>query len=226
MDISVVDLFGPVPTIGRLFLAAILGAVIGLEREASGKPAGFRTNLLICLGAALITEFSIAVAYDVTLPNGFRADPGRIAAQIVSGIGFLGAGTILKTHGHIVGLTTAATMWVVAGIGMAVGGGAYVLALSGSLITFLALRFLGRVDDRVLTDRWDRQTVTIEVSRARQPEDIQTALEKLGLDAELLEVERKPERTILSFVNRGRRQTEVAADLLRAEPDILKITVR
>jgi putative Mg2+ transporter-C (MgtC) family protein len=77
-------------------LAAALGGIIGLEREASGKPAGFRTNLLICLGAALVTELSIEVARDVELPGGFRADPGRIAAQIVSGVGFLGAGTILR----------------------------------------------------------------------------------------------------------------------------------
>jgi putative Mg2+ transporter-C (MgtC) family protein len=226
MDISVVDLQGLLAIVGRLFLAAVLGALIGLEREASGKPAGFRTNLLICLGAALITELSINVARDGTLPNGLRADPGRIAAQIVSGIGFLGAGTILKTQGHIIGLTTAATMWVVAGIGMAVGGGFYVLALAGALITFLALRFLGRLDDRVLPARWDRQTVTIEVPRARALEDVEASLQKLGLEVELLQVERQPERTIMAFVTTGRTRTMIASDLLRVEPDILKVTVR
>lgn len=225
MDISAIDLQGLLSTIGRLFLATALGAIIGLEREASGKPAGFRTNLLICLGAALITEISIAVAADVSLPNGFRADPGRIAAQIVSGIGFLGAGTILKTHGHVVGLTTAATMWVVAGIGMAIGAAEYALGLSGALLTFLALRFLGRGEDR-LSDRWERQTVTIEVPRARALEDVQAAIKAMGLDVDLIEMERKPERTVLAFHTRGGAPAAFAADLLRAEPDILKITVR
>ncbi|MEO5511502.1 MAG: MgtC/SapB family protein, partial [Longimicrobiales bacterium] len=106
----------------RLLLAAALGGMIGLEREASGKPAGFRTNLLICLGAALLMEISKKVAFDSFARTGVPADPGRIAAQIVSGIGFLGAGTIMQSRGGIVtGLTTAATLWVVAAIGMAVG---------------------------------------------------------------------------------------------------------
>ncbi|MBA2245639.1 MAG: MgtC/SapB family protein, partial [Gemmatimonadetes bacterium] len=120
------DVLDQLALLGRLLLAAVLGGVIGLERELSGKPAGLRTNLLICVGAALLMDLSIAVAALANLPNEqagaiFRADPARIAAQIVSGIGFLGAGTILQARGNIIGLTTAATIWVVAAIGMAVG---------------------------------------------------------------------------------------------------------
>ncbi|HET9440753.1 MAG TPA: MgtC/SapB family protein, partial [Longimicrobiales bacterium] len=110
----------------RLLLAAALGGMIGLEREHSGKPAGFRTNMLICLGAALITEVSFNVAHTAS------GDPGRIAAQIVSGIGFLGAGTILHSRGSVYGLTTAATLWVVAAIGMAVGARSYLAAVIGT----------------------------------------------------------------------------------------------
>src|SRR5690554_1125523 len=100
----------------RLLLAAILGGLVGLEREISGKPAGLRTNLLICVGAALLTELSLSIGLlTAERPN---ADPARIAAQIVSGIGFLGAGTIIQARGSVVGLTTAATLWVVAAIGI------------------------------------------------------------------------------------------------------------
>src|SRR5688572_19631756 len=123
----------------RLILAAALGGMIGLEREASGKPAGFRTNLLICLGAALITE----VSYFVSQGGGANADPGRIAAQIVSGIGFLGAGSILHSRGGVTGLTTAATLWVVAAIGMAVGARAYLAAIVVTSLVMLALMVLG-----------------------------------------------------------------------------------
>jgi len=145
----------------RLCLAAALGALIGLEREASGKPAGFRTNLLICLGAALLTELSRAVALEAGSTTVFRSDPGRIAAQIVSGIGFLGAGTIMKARGEVTGLTTAATLWVVAAIGMAVGAGSYVLALLATTIVVFALFILVRVEERMIHRRPPDRTVEV-----------------------------------------------------------------
>ncbi len=129
---------------GRLALAALLGGMIGLEREWSGKPAGFRTNLLICLGAALVTELSLEVAA-LGNPAG-TADPGRIAAQIVSGIGFLGAGTIIQSRGSVIGLTTAATLWVVAAIGMAVGAGAYGDAVVATALVIVALLVLAQIE--------------------------------------------------------------------------------
>lgn len=128
----------------RLVIAAICGAAIGTEREMAGKYAGLRTNTLICLGAALFTFLSIkigtAVDPEELVPEViYRTDPARIAAQIVSGIGFLGAGAILQARGRIVGLTTAATIWVVAAIGMAAGAGAYVIAIGTTLITLFIL---------------------------------------------------------------------------------------
>jgi putative Mg2+ transporter-C (MgtC) family protein len=134
--------------LGRLLLAAALGGVVGLERERSGKPAGFRTNLLICVGAALLTELSLAVAAQAG--TGVPADPARIAAQIVSGIGFLGAGTIIQARGGVVGLTTAATLWVVAAIGMAVGARAYTEAVGTTVLVVLALLLLGRLEGRLV----------------------------------------------------------------------------
>src|SRR5690242_8660028 len=103
----------------QLGLATVCGGWIGLERELSGKPAGLRTNILICVGATLFTSLSVALSLG-------RGDPARIAAQILPGVGFIGAGTILHTRGSVSGLTSAATIWVVAAIGMALGGGAYV----------------------------------------------------------------------------------------------------
>ena len=101
--------------LGGLLLASLLGGAIGWEREHSGKPAGLRTNILICMAATLLTDLSVRLAPSFGGP----ADPGRIAAQIVTGMGFLGAGTIIQTRGTVTGLTTAATLWIVAAIGMA-----------------------------------------------------------------------------------------------------------
>lgn len=112
----------------RILLAAVLGAVIGLERQLHGKVAGVRTNMLICLGAAVLTMVSeqMGLKYDDSV--------GRIAAQVVSGVGFLGAGVIIRDRGGVHGLTTAATIWLVAAVGMAAGAGFHVLALSATLV--------------------------------------------------------------------------------------------
>jgi len=126
----------------RLLTAAVLGALIGLEREIHAHPAGMRTHLLVSLGAAGFTVLSIA---------GFPspgADPARIAAQIVTGIGFLGAGAILKEGATIKGLTTAASLWVVAAVGMAAGAGAWITALTITVIAIVSLWPLRLITDR------------------------------------------------------------------------------
>ena len=122
-----------------IILAVLLGAMIGLEREISGKAAGLRTNLLICLGAAVFTIISREMA------TGEEGSVTRIAAQIVTGVGFLGAGAIIQDRGGIHGLTTAATIWLVASVGMACGGRFYLLAIVTSLIAILALIGLGKL---------------------------------------------------------------------------------
>jgi putative Mg2+ transporter-C (MgtC) family protein len=124
-------------TVLRLVLAAILGGVIGLEREIKHKPAGLRTNLFICLGAAMFTILSFRLA------SLYPGDHTRIAAQIIPGIGFIGAGSILHSRGSVQGLTTAATLFVVASVGMAVGGGLYGSAVFATLVILAALAVLG-----------------------------------------------------------------------------------
>jgi putative Mg2+ transporter-C (MgtC) family protein len=127
----------------RLVLAVILGGIIGLEREMRDKPAGLRTNILICVGSTLFMSLSARVAQ---LLGG---DPTRIAAQIISGIGFLGAGAVLHSHGFVLGLTTAATIWVVAGVGMALGSGMYGVATFVTGMSLVTLYFLSYVEDKI-----------------------------------------------------------------------------
>lgn len=124
----------------RLVVAAILGGLIGLEREFNHRPTGLRTNLFICFGAALFTVLSTALA-------GVPSDAARIAAQIIPGIGFIGAGSILHTRGLPSGLTSAATLFVVASIGMAAGGGLYVTAMFATGVVLIALFALGHLEE-------------------------------------------------------------------------------
>ncbi len=121
----------------RLVVAALLGAAVGLEREVHGHQAGMRTHMLVSLGSAIFTVLSI---YGFTaVPGTASPDPTRIAAQVVTGIGFLGAGAILKFGTNVRGLTTAASLWVIAAVGLAAGAGDYVVAAVGSVIAVLAL---------------------------------------------------------------------------------------
>ncbi len=123
----------------RLLLAAGLGAAIGIEREFRRKPAGLRTNILIALGSALFTTMSIEMA------NG-GGSPDRVAAQVVTGIGFVGAGAILRSRGSVHGMTTAATIWVNAAVGMAAGAGRFAMASVATLITLIVLAALGPLE--------------------------------------------------------------------------------
>ena len=127
-------------TISRLVVAAILGGIIGLERTFHRKPAGLRTNMFICFGSALFTVLSDRLA------QGFGGDHTRIAAQIIPGIGFIGAGAILHARASITGLTTAATIFVAAAVGMAAGGGLYITAVFATVVILIALAVLGRLE--------------------------------------------------------------------------------
>jgi putative Mg2+ transporter-C (MgtC) family protein len=124
----------------RLAVGLVLGAAIGFERELHRQPAGFRTHSLVALGAAL---FTVVSAFGFP---GEASDPTRIAAQIVSGIGFIGAGTILQYRGHIRGLTTAASLWSVAAIGTAAGAGLFAVAIVGTVLILVILSLLDNVE--------------------------------------------------------------------------------
>lgn len=155
----------------RLVEAAALGGVVGLERELAGKQAGLRTMMLICVGSALLTHVSI------TLASSSGGDPARIAAQIVTGIGFLGAGAIMRSGHFVHGLTSAATIWVVAGLGMAVGAGLQHDAVLATILILLSLILLGRLEGRWLSQK----VVTVRVSfEGRAPDPGTLLLEAVG----------------------------------------------
>lgn len=151
--------------VGKLLIASALGGIIGWERERRGRPAGLRTHILVCIGVTLMMVVSehIFEKYKTFAADSImRVDPGRIAAQVVTGIGFLGAGTIMRFKTTVRGLTTAASLWVVAGIGLAVGSSCYIPAILTTLITVFAL-FLGPLFERGIR-RDIYRTLTVCVS--------------------------------------------------------------
>ncbi|MGH7482176.1 MAG: MgtC/SapB family protein [Longimicrobiales bacterium] len=199
----------------QLGLAALLGGIIGLEREVHNKPAGFRTNLLICVGAALITGLSISIG-EAARAAGTAADPARLAAQIVSGIGFLGAGTIMQARGSVVGLTTAATLWVVAAIGIAVGAGAFEEAVGTTALVMGALIILGKAERLV-----GRIRTTLAVRIRLDPEfELLDKIVRVLSDAgyrthqDELEIAEDGILVTLEFAGRGQRFEDIVRLLL------------
>lgn len=142
--LQLLQFFGP-----KLLFSVLCGGLIGLERELKNKPAGIKTNILICVGAALYTAISVMISTSFA-ESGYYGDPARIAAQIVSGIGFLGGGTIIQSRGTILGLTTAATIWVVAAIGVCIGIGHSDIAVTVSVSVVLILVATNLFEDKIL----------------------------------------------------------------------------
>ncbi|MCM8811984.1 MAG: MgtC/SapB family protein [Candidatus Omnitrophica bacterium] len=146
----------------RLFAALVLSGLVGLEREVSGRAAGFRTHILVCVGSTLIMLTSIYL-FEAYRSTGAGIDPGRVAAQVVSGIGFLGAGTIIQVRDAIRGLTTAASLWVAAGIGLAVGTGFYVGAIAATAMVLIVLFLLSRLERHVVKSKRQEQELKEDV---------------------------------------------------------------
>ena len=141
--IKLIEQFNIVSVIARILLAMFLGGLIGIEREKSRRPAGFRTHILVCVGACMTALIGLFVWYEL----GDVTDPVRISAQVISGIGFLGVGTILvKEHDHITGLTTAAGLWTTAAIGIACGYGFYSVAIVGTLVVTITSAILFKLE--------------------------------------------------------------------------------
>ncbi|MFH1856419.1 MAG: MgtC/SapB family protein [Candidatus Omnitrophota bacterium] len=172
----------------RLLLAAVLGGVIGLERESHGRAAGLRTHILVCLGAALIMMTSVDL-FSV-YQNSTRIDPFRIAAQVVSGIGFLGAGTIIRFKASVRGLTTAASLWVAAGIGLAVGSGFYVGALFATFLVLVSLFFLTRLEYKIIRKDWYKTLSVVSGSGVNQLKDIREILGEYNAEIRDFEIKK------------------------------------
>jgi putative Mg2+ transporter-C (MgtC) family protein len=195
----------------RLALAAALGAAIGLEREIREREAGLRTHLLVSLGSALFTIVS-AYGFHAFLASGqsvVRADPSRIAAQIVTGIGFLGAGAIIRQGLSVRGLTTAATLWVVAAIGLATGAGYYSAAIVTTVLVIVSLWPLRILAHRIFVRfRPDRERLLVDLEQGRSAAPVLEAVEQAGGRVESLWIASDDDRRSVAleveFPERGR----------------------
>ncbi len=192
-----------------MLMACAMGAVVGLERESRHKASGLRTNMLICMGAALFTIMSAVLAGDNS-PN-----RGQVASNIVQGIGFLGAGLILHTANRVLGLTSAATVWVVAAIGMTCGAGLYAEAAIATLIVYVSLRFIGLLEAR---SGWKRYPMLYEVrgtNDAAMFAAILTVLDKTGVRLNIVDREKLGalERVTFSVSASSSRHKRLLAEL-------------
>jgi putative Mg2+ transporter-C (MgtC) family protein len=189
----------PMELLIQLALAVVLGGVIGLERELSGKPAGLRTNVLICAGATFFTVLSLQIAGD-------RGDPARVAAQILTGIGFIGAGTILHTRGAVTGLTSAATIWMVTAIGMAVGSKAYLEAVGATALVIVVLMGLVRAD-RLIARRGVRSHLVVHATpKPNLVEELESLVQAAGLEVERSSTRREYVDAVVDLDLRGPRR--------------------
>lgn len=182
----------------RVGVAAGLGGAIGIERELRDREAGFRTHVLVSVGAALFTLVSAYAWDDFGFGDGATFDPTRIAAQIVTGIGFLGAGAIIRQGLSVRGLTTAATLWVVAAIGMASGVGYYsgaVIVTATVLFALWPLRFVAQRFERP-----HRRRLLVDVRQRRRAAPVLAALEEFGIDVKSFELEKADHATRLEVV--------------------------
>ncbi|MGS0764300.1 MgtC/SapB family protein [Syntrophomonas curvata] len=194
----------------KLVLACILGGMIGLERESLNRPAGLRTYTLVCVGSALamIVSIDIYLQYYQTV----NADPGRIAAQVVSGIGFLGAGTIMREGASVRGLTTAAGLWVVACIGLAVGAGLYIPAVSTTILILFVLIYFIKFEQLFTGMREYKGLVMVVEDRPGQVGTIGSILGDMGVLIKNIQL------------NRVENSDDLEVELLMEIPSGMKIS--
>ncbi|TYO98997.1 putative Mg2+ transporter-C (MgtC) family protein [Geothermobacter ehrlichii] len=210
--------------VAKLLLASLAGGLVGFERERHGRPAGLRTHLLVALAACLMMIVSEAffLKYEVLSADSVvRLDPARIAAQIVTGIGFLGAGVILKEGVNVRGLTTAASLWVVAGLGMAFGAGLFAVGALATVLALISLVWLKRLDPMLKKDRYTNFKVT-----GRYREQLVDEVEKMIVDRGLrivdarMTINRMGGEIVLEYVitnHRRRIGRELTASILQLE---------
>jgi putative Mg2+ transporter-C (MgtC) family protein len=197
----------------RLLIAAGLGAVVGAEREIHNHPAGIRTHMLVALGSGLFTVLSIH-GFSGENGTGTPVDPTRIAAQIVSGIGFLGAGAILKDGVVIRGLTTAASLWATSAVGMAAGAGEHVLALVSAVIILVSLWPINALAERLRGSNLPEVQLRLSLTRVEALGEISAALAASKIEIGAIQTQRLGRESYRADLSlRGRRASSVAAAL-------------
>lgn len=182
----------------RLLLGAVFGGIIGFERSTHGRPAGFRTHLLVCVASVLIMIVSEYYHYlSLWDPSYVRVDPARLAAGAVTGVGFLGAGVIVKMGLNVQGLTTAACLWIVSAIGLSIGSGLYAAGVVSFVITYLALWLLRIVEDRM--PRLTYKFMTVVMKEEGDEEAITSAIRKYDSTISSINYEKDIEKRESSF---------------------------
>jgi len=181
----------------RLGVALIIGGIIGAERERHKKAVGLRTLILIAVGSAVFTIISIRLSLNI------GGEPGRIAASIVSGIGFLGAGVILEERGRVVGLTTAATIWLTAALGMAAGAGEYVLAVGTTIISLIVLALFTRFEEYLNISKEARIYRITTISSWDKFKDLKSLFKDLNIDVDNYKQEKDEKEMVCTFDTYG-----------------------
>jgi putative Mg2+ transporter-C (MgtC) family protein len=188
----------------KLFLAIALGGLIGIEREASQKPAGFRTNILVCVGSAIMMSLAVGLIKN----NNANPDAlSRIAAGVITGMGFLGAGTIVHARGMVIGLTTASTLWVVAGLGLLIGSGYYIPSLILTAMVIATLIAFRKIEEIYL-----KKHIFHYYLKFKETPDLLSKLKKIsfhhGIKLERLSVKKEGDSLIISFSAQGSEEKE------------------
>lgn len=214
----------------RLAVAGILGSLVGLERHWADKSAGMRTHLLVSLGSALIMIVSAHAFGDVLSPSRIVLDPSRVAAQVVSGVGFLGAGMILRRGSEVRGLTTAAGIWATAGLGLAAGGGMYFAACAATVLMLAALIAIKPLEER-LDARHERHTLTLVVNKqAFSLNSLESLVKETGLGLKGVAIRRAEnpgEQRVTMELKRSSKPKMVAlVERLKSESSICEVGFR
>lgn len=211
----------------RLAVAALLGSLVGFERHLADKSAGMRTHLLVSLGSALVMIVSAHAFNDVLSPGRIVLDPSRIAAQVVSGIGFLGAGMILRQSSQVHGLTTAAGLWAIAGVGLAAGGGLYFVAFAATALILLTLTAIKPLEER-LDARHERHTLNLLVKQQEfSIENLESILKGADLAVKGLSIRRAQDpgerRVIIQLGRASRTKMLTLVERLHTESSICEV---
>ncbi len=215
----------------RMGASVVLGAAIGYERERTGRPAGLRTHLLVCLAAATFMLVSTQFVYyqHYSKDDLIAVDTSRIAASVVTGVGFLGAGAILRTGLGIQGLTTAASLWLVSAVGLAAGGGMFAEAVTATIVTLFSLVLLRRVEGKQWRLMQRRMAITFEDGGATGAEVVER-LRALGVEVADTDYDRNvaEKKSTLSFEVRAQNQEtlELALKSIEALPGVARVKVQ
>ncbi len=181
----------------RLTLSFIIGLIVGIDREKHKQPAGLRTHILICMGSTLVMLLSIFVPQ--TFPEFQNGDPSRIAAQVVSGIGFLGAGAIMKFGVNVKGLTTAASIWVIAALGLAIGAGMYMGAIIGTTILLISLVVLNVLEKKIFTNKFIKRLSIYTDGQNVHSDDFLPILSKYKIAVRSIDIEHSFDEDKISY---------------------------